>query len=155
MARCLDENINREGAKIMSSFIVSKETIENILNGIEACGVRAKKIALNDYTYLSEAKYDAQKFGEELADLNQRAVNTRYKEAEKSVPVKYDVKCVDKTLKNLMKAQVSLQCLKYQCDEFDYEEPIFRILDKLEVLFLREIVELMSIYNEISDECWK
>ena len=139
----------------MSSFIVSKETIENILNGIEACGVRAKKIALNDYTYLSEAKYDAQKFGEELADLNQRAVNTRYKEAEKSVPVKYDVKCADKTPKNLMKAQVSLQCLKYQSDEFDYEEPTLRTLDKLEVLFLREIAKLMPGYNEIVDECWK
>ena len=68
----------------MSSFIVSKETIENILNGVEACGVRANQIALNDYTYMSDAKYDAQKFGEELADLNQRAVNARYKEDGKA-----------------------------------------------------------------------
>ena len=139
----------------MSSFIVSKETIENILNGIEACGVCAKQIALNDYTYMSDAKYDAQKFGEELADLNQRAVNARYKEDGKSVSVKYDVKCVDKTLKNLMKAQVSLQCLKYQSDEFDYEEPTLRTLDKLEVFFLHEIVGLMPNYDEIVDECWK
>lgn len=139
----------------MSSFIVSKETIENILNGVEACGVRAKQIALNDYTYMSDAKYDAQKFGEELADLNQRAVNARYKEDGKSVPVKYAVKCVDKTLKNLMKAQVSLQCLKYQSDEFDYEEPTLRTLDKLEVFFLHEIVRLMPNYDEIVDECWK
>ena len=71
----------------MSSFIVSKETIENILNGIEACGARAKRIALNDYTYQSETKYDAQKFGDEMADLNQRAVSTRHKEPDNSVPV--------------------------------------------------------------------
>ena len=139
----------------MSSFIVSKETIENILNGIEACGARAKQIVLNDYTYMSDAKYDAQKFGDEMADLNQRAVNTRYNEAEKSVPVKYAVKCVDKTLKNLMKAQVSLQCLKYQSDEFDYEEPTLRTLDKLELFFLHEIVKLMPDYYDIVGECWK
>lgn len=139
----------------MSSFIVSKETIENILNGIEACGARAMQVALNDYTYLSEAKYDAQKFGEELADLNQRAVNICYKEDGKTVVVNYNVKCVDKTLKNLMKAQVSLQCLKYQSDVFDYEEPTLRTLDKLEVFFLREIAKLMPGYNEIVDECWK
>lgn len=139
----------------MSSFIVSKETIENILNGIEACGVRAKQIALNDYTYMSDAKYDAQKFGEELADLNQRAFNIRYKESDKSAPVKYNVKCVDKTQTNLLKAQVSLQCLKYQSDEFGYEEPTLRTLDKLETFFLREIVKLTPNFNEIVSECWK
>lgn len=139
----------------MSSFIVSKETIENILNGIEASGDRAKQVALNDYTYMSDTKYNAQKFGEELADLNQRAVNICYKEDGETVVVNYNVKCVDKTLKNLMKAQVSLQCLKYQCNVFDYEEPTLRTLDKLEVFFLREIVKLMPNYNEIVNECWK
>ena len=139
----------------MSSFIVSKETIENILNGIEACGARAKQIALNDYTYMSDTKYDAQKFGDEMADLNQRAVNTRYKETEKSVPVKYAVKCVDKTLKNLMKAQVSLQCLKYQSDEFDYEEPTLRTLDKLELWGVHESGKVMPGDDDIVGECWE
>lgn len=98
----------------MSAFIVAKETIENILNGIEAFGDEAKRAVLGDYSYGAESKYNAQKFGEEMADLNQRAVNLRYNESTKTEIEQYNVKFSAKDKLNLLKAVASLQCLKYQ-----------------------------------------
>lgn len=139
----------------MSAFIVAKETIENILNGIEACGYQAKQVVINDYSYGVDGKYDAQKFGEEMADLNLRAVEIRYNGTGSLATIKYKVKFPQKTKTVLMKALVSLQCLKYQSDEFDYEEPTLRTLDRLELHFLREIVKLETNYGKIVEECWK
>ena len=138
----------------MSAFIVAPETIENILNGVEACGFQAKQVVINDYSYGVDGKYDAQKFGEEMADLNLRAVETRYNEKGSLATIKYKVKIPEKTKTVLMKALVSLQCLKYQCDEFDYEEPTQRTLDRLELYFLREIVKLESNYKKIVEKYW-
>lgn len=139
----------------MSAFIVAKETIENILNGIEAFGNEAKRVVLGDYSYGAETKYDAQKFGEEMADLNQRAVNLRYKENTATESEKYTVKVLAKNKSNLLKALASLQCLKYQCDEFEYEEPTMRVLDRLEVFFLKQVVRLDSDWDKIVSENWR
>ena len=139
----------------MSAFIVAKETIENILNGVEAFGNEAKRAVLGDYSYGAENKYNAQKFGEEMADLNQRAVNLRYKENTATESEKYAVKVLVKNKPNLLKALASLQCLKYQCDEFEYEEPTMRVLDRREVFFLNQVVRLDSDWDKIISENWR
>lgn len=138
----------------MSAFIVAKETIENILNGVEAFGNEAKRAVLGDYSYGAESKYDVQKFGEEMADLNQRAVNLRYNENTKPEIEKYNVKILAKNKTNLLKVLASLQCLKYQCDEFEYEEPTMRVLDRLEVFFLKQFVRLDYDWDKIVSENW-
>lgn len=139
----------------MSAFIVAKETIENILNGVEAFGNEAKRAVLDDYSYGAETKYDAQKFGEEMADLNRRAVNLRYNENTATESEKYTVKGLIKNKPNLLKALASLQCLKYQCDEFEYEEPTMRVLDRLEVFFLKQVVRMDSDWDKIVSENWR
>jgi len=138
----------------MSSFIVAKETIENILSGVEAYGSEAKRVVLGDYTFGSKIEYKAQKFGEEMADLNQRAVNLRYKENAETEREKYTVKVLVKNKPNLLKVLGSLKCLKYQCNEFEYEEPMMRVLDRLELFFLKQVVYLDCDWNKIFFENW-
>ena len=105
----------------MSSFIVSQECMNNIINGL-FWNHEFKQL----YGYILEkAGYttckDFQRLGEELYSLNARGTGQRYNDNQMLYTlIKFDWK--DNSSVNEWQVLMSIQCLRYQCCEGDTDE---------------------------------
>jgi hypothetical protein len=140
----------KRGVKV-SAFIVDKDTIDRVVGllwgqerargdyGVPpriALTVAANREGDDDTPWLA--------VGQELWNLNTRAVNWRYGEHEQA-PI-YDRFCPVDTSR--MQAYKALRCLLYQCSEGDVpNDPLFQALDTLANSIAHHIVSETPEYQ--------
>jgi hypothetical protein len=119
----------------MSSFIISMETMNNIINGIFW-----DSEFKNYFNYFLERNNlknvnDFQELGNRFFILNTKATNYRYD--EKDTPINF----IWKENPSINKFQVlkSMNCLKYQCSEGEIDK-------EADYILLGELIKLWNSY---------
>lgn len=129
----------------MSSFMVSNDCMNNIINGLFwNHDFRNYYGGLYDEKRLDTSE-DFNYLAEELFTLNRDALMQRYPEGGYIEIPKFSWE--DKTVSNLQLLK-SLQCLIYQCDEGDIDkEPLFLWLNKVEECLKSFIIAKLPEYE--------
>lgn len=134
----------------MSAFIVQDSTINKILSYLS---VHANKSGFSHvqhtvkekWGYSLEKKHNLQALGQALLQLNRRAVNARYKEAEATEAFTFRLGLTSLDLPSVIKA---VSCLKYQCSEGNIpEEPLYQLLVFLEHQLAMVFVHQSAAYG--------
>lgn len=112
----------------MSSFIVSNECMNNVINGLfwnhEFRGMYRHTLESAGYS----KSEDFERLADELFTLNRLAVNSRYNE----VGLIQCFKWIDNAQVNKFQVLKSLHCLRYQCSEDRADETkAFDFLNKI------------------------
>lgn len=120
----------------MSAFVVTNETMQRCVAGIQASGLR------------SFLNYDPatqpQEIGELLFNLNAEAVNQRYDESDPAPAYKHK----PLPMLTVIQAYKSLACLDYQCSEGDVpNHPVYKALEAAQARLAHRIVSRLPQYD--------
>jgi len=141
----------------MSAFIMSKENINRVVTWLYEESVRlgltygAVPIVLKEFGFDVSHPIKAARFGQNMYDLNVRAVAERYGKADDMVWYEYSFEFVPS---NPIPIYKSLSCWLYQCQEGRVpQEPLYRCLDEVRDYLARAIVSRLRDYEQ-AEEAW-
>ena len=130
----------------MSSYLVENDTINKIISHL--CEYQRDTFFLGfverDYGYKLKLESNRQTLGQALYNLNQEAVNQRYREGAGAQM--YHFKFIYGV--TTIAAYKAVQCLKYQCSEGAVpDKPLFKLLEFLEADLAGEIISNIPAYE--------
>lgn len=129
----------------MSSFLVGKECVDNILSFLDSTNGRAIRQYLHGSFSTSTQNFGDgfDKLGAKMLKLNAEAVGQRYREKANEPTYEFS-----RTNAHIIQALKSLQCLIYQCSEGNIpRRKLYREMEKLEFALAKEIVYRLPEYD--------
>lgn len=131
----------------MSAFTVSPETINLI---VSYAGQSMSGIKIKDKIYDFKKQEDLQEIAQMLMNENYRSVNSRYKENDQPLQIKFKPSFVGP--KKTIDVIKCCDCLEYQsCETDDYESTdAYKILNRIRKDAVLKILKL----NGYSDAPW-
>lgn len=132
----------------MSSFIVSNECMNNIINGLfwtHEAKIWIRPILEKEGYINSE---DFQRLGDDLYNLNARGTGQRYNDNGQLYTI-LKFNWIDNGKVNKWQVLKSIQCLSYQCCERDNnKQPLYKMLEKIETAWKNYCINQIKEYKE-------
>ena len=126
----------------MSSFIVSDQTIHNVVRAINHCG------CFPTHGLPADIMTSNDKIGQALYNLNSRAVAGRYNQPVKLQVYRYRGTNMPPSKKGRIALYKSLQCLVYQCaGDTTVDDNLFKALDEMKAHMATHIISDLAEYQ--------
>lgn len=129
----------------MSAFLVDKQTIDNMVHFM----TKSRKAPSHSWLAYKFGVANPTTLGQILWNMNQDAVNQRYRENNKAPEYEFSPNYYLKPITTYK----SFNCFLYQCSEGDvYESDEFKTVEKIRNVLADSIIESIPGYDEAPEQ---